>query len=296
MMPVTSQISIPMAKAKGVVQFTNLGADEIAIPAGTIVSTESLIHFATLNDTRLPAGADQIVEVQIEATDAGANGNVEAGAIHLIEGPLGLSATVTNLEPTNGGSDSKVIGASDDERTQLRTMVLSKLQENALSQIRSQIGANDLLLEDTLEMGNIQNEEYAPPDGKAGATLTLTMQTEFSARYILANDLRQLASSAVLASIPRGFSPFGDMKFSFLNSPATDSSGVTHFQLQASQAALRDVDRMQLFNLIRGHSPIDAQNELTKQFAFRQPPEISITPSWWKWLPLIPFNISVEVK
>ncbi|NOH03982.1 MAG: hypothetical protein HND47_19445 [Chloroflexi bacterium] len=53
---------------------------------------------------------------------------------------------------------------------------------------------------------------------------------------------------------------------------------------------------MQVFNLIRGREPQSALTELQNAFAMRQPPQIVITPSWWRWLPLIPFNISVEVK
>jgi hypothetical protein len=31
-------------------------------------------------------------------------------------------------------------------------------------------------------------------------------------------------------------------------------------------------------------------------FSLREEPQIVITPSWWKWLPLIPFNLSVIVE
>ncbi|MBL8063417.1 MAG: baseplate J/gp47 family protein [Anaerolineales bacterium] len=294
--PVTSQISIPKNKARGVVQFTNLGPDEILIPAGTVVAATSLIRFVTLNDTRLPAGVDEIVEVRIEALEPGEQANLEIGEIEVVEGPLGLSITVSNPEPTTGGTNARVIGADDNDRTALREFVLGDLKAQAMEQTRSQIGTHDLLLEDTFEIVEIQREEFSPPVGEAGTTLALSIQAEFTAHYILADDLNQLAASAVNASIPQGFSAFGEMTFTLLDTPATDSSGVTYFQLEATQMALRNVDALTVFNLIRGVSLPQAQTDLQETLVLRDEPQIAITPAWWKWLPLIPFNISVEVK
>ena len=293
---VTSQIAIPKTKAKGVAQFTNLEQSELIIPAGTVIATESLVRFVTLNDTRLPAGADEIVEVQIEALEAGSQGNVDADAISFIEGPLGLSATVTNPELTSGGTDTKVVGASAEDRTALRELVLEDLLAAAEAQLRSQIEANDLLLTDTLEIGEITQEDFSPPENETSTALTLSMQVDVSALYISADDLDQLASSSLRASVPDGFVAFGEMEFDLLDAPVTDASGVTYFQLQASQTALRNVDVSQVFNLIRGLTPPRAQADLRNALALRQDPQIVMTPSWWKWLPLIPFNLSVEIK
>ena len=122
------------------------------------------------------------------------------------------------------------------------------------------------------------------------------MQIKFSANYIAHEDLNQLAASTLSAAIPQGFSPFGEMTFKPLAEPATDSTGSTHFELEATQIALREVDRSRVFSIVRGHDPVRAANELTNAFELRDKPQVTLTPSWWPWLPLIPFNISVEVK
>jgi len=293
---VSSRIAIPTAKARGVVQFTNLGQDEVLIPAGTVVATMELVRFATLNDVRLPPGLDEVVEVRVEALKAGSQGNVEAESISVVEGQLGLSATVNNLEPTTGGTDTRSVGADEEDRIALREVVLNGLQNAAEMQIRAQIGADDLLLIDTLEVVETVEEEFSPPEGEAGSTLSLTMEVEFMARYILTEDLRQLSSSSLNALTQPGFAPFGDMTFEPQSEPSTDSSGVTHFQLEASQITLRSVDAMQVFNLIRGRNIQSAQSELQESLSLREKPQIEVVPSWWKWLPLIPFNILVEIK
>jgi hypothetical protein len=214
----------------------------------------------------------------------------------VVEGQLGLSATVNNLEPTTGGTDTRSVGADEEDRIALREVVLNELQNAAEMQIRAQIGADDLLLIDTLEVVETIEEEFSPPEGEAGSTLSLTMEVEFMARYILTEDLRQLSSSSLNALTQPGFAPFGDMTFEPQSEPSTDSSGVTHFQLEASQITLRSVDAMQVFNLIRGRNIQSAQSELQESLSLRENPQIEVTPSWWKWLPLIPFNISVEIK
>lgn len=219
---VTSEITLPKSKSKGIAQFTNLGQDEIDIPAGTVVSTVDLIQFITLNETRLPAGVDEFVEVKIEAMEAGSQGNVKADLIMSVEGPLGLSVTVTNPDVTVGGTDTKNIGASEEDRAELRDVVLENLRRSAEMQMRAQIESDDLLLLDTLEITDTLLEEFSPPDGEAGRMLVLKMQVEFSARYISHADLNQLAASTLNASIPQDFSLFGEVTFKPNTEPFTD--------------------------------------------------------------------------
>jgi CxxC motif-containing protein len=293
---IKSRVSIPKEKATGIVQFTNLGSDEISIPEGTVVATNTLVRFVTLNETLLPAGVDEVVEVKVEAFAAGERGNVDAGAISIIEGTLGLSAKVTNLEMTTGGSDSEVLGATEDDRAALRDSVLAGLNGIAEAQIRSKIGLHDFFIGDTLVLKEILSEEFSPPDGQEGSTLTYSVEAEFTGHYILEEDLRALATSSVMASIPQGFSPTGGLTLNPLEEPFTDASGITRFPLQATQSTLRDVNIMQVFNLIRGRNTQKAAATVKEVLSLQNEPQIKITPSWWPWMPLIPFNISVEVK
>jgi hypothetical protein len=292
----TGLVSIPQNKARGVAQFKNLTTDEVNIPAGTVVFVTPSIRFVTLNDARLPAGVDEIIEVRIEALEAGSAGNVDVAAINSVEGTLGLSMTVSNPEATTGGTDTKATGANDVDRERLRTSVLQEVQRLAEEQIRSRISADDLLLIDSLEITQILSEEYLPPEGKAGKTLTLQMQAEVSTRYISAADLEQLASSAMTAVIPQGFSPQGGMSFQSLTQPVIDSSGITYFDLGVSQSVIRNIDILAVLSTVRGQTVEQARNELQAMFGLREESQITITPGWWKWLPLIPFSISVEVN
>lgn len=294
--PLTSQIAIPKTKAKGFVQFQNLSSSEVPIPAGTIVTTEGLIRFETLNRVLLTGGVNKVVEVAVQAVNAGEGGNVNAETIISIEGPLGLSATVTNPEGMTGGEDENAIGANDNDRALLREEALNELRLKVETDIRSKIAEKDFLLIDTIELKEILVEEFSPSENIASDTLTLTIQADFSARYLLADDIQALTSSYLSASIPEDFVTIDEINFDLVDVPFTDSDGVTRFQLQVSQNTVKQVDVLQVFNLIRGHDLQNAKNELKDFFSLRDEPQISISPSWWRWLPLIPFNVSVEVK
>ena len=295
-MAVTSEITIPNSRARGVVRFVNLGSDEIDIPLGTIVSTVDLIRFVTLNQTRLPGGADEFVEVRVEALDGGEDGIVDADTITVIEGSLGALMTVGNPEATTGGTDFKAIGPSESDRTKLRNIVLGNLSVSAETEMRSKIQPDDLLLQDTFEVVEILQEEYFPPEEGEGQRLVLKMEVEFSAQYIANDDLQQLANSTLGSVAVQGYIPSGDADFKLLTEPITDSNNAAHFDLEVTQYSLRQVDPVKVFSIIRGSSLEDAQAKLQKEFSLRDHTQIQVRPSWWKWMPLIPFNISVELK
>jgi hypothetical protein len=249
-----------------------------------------------LNNTRLPAGIDEFVDVPIEALDAGVLGNAAADTITIVEGSLGLSISVTNPDPLKGGSNSQLIGATDEDRAKLREVVMDNLRRDAESKLRAQIAPADILLPDTFEVAQIIEENFTPLAGEPGKTLVLTMQVEFSARYVLDEDLRQLSLSTLNASAENGFEATASPVYKIITDPSTDNSGVSHFELEVSRTLLRQVDAMQVFSIVRGHKPESIKDELVSKLSLREAPKIAITPSWWKWLPLIPFNISINTQ
>ncbi|MBI5945171.1 MAG: baseplate J/gp47 family protein [Chloroflexi bacterium] len=295
---VTSAISVPKSRSQGIAQFRNLGQTEVKIRAGTVVSTgdKPPVKFATLYDALLEPGLDQIVDVPIEALQSGASGNIDGESISIVEGPLGLSVSVANLNPITGGADSRVTGATEADRDKLRTTVMEILLRDAEVNLLAQIAPADLLLADTLEVLKVAEESFDPAAGQPGKSLTLTMQVEFSARYVSADDLDQLTSAALDTSMPEGFMPNGAANLKTLTKPSTDEFGVTHFELEVTRNLLRQVDTLQVYSIVRGRQLKTVKDELASSLSLRDDPVIELVPRWWPWLPLIPFNISMEIK
>jgi len=294
---IASESLVAKFKAKGIAHFKNLTQSVVLIPAGTVIYStgQPAIRFATMNNTHLEAKANSFVEVPIQAVGAGEAGNLPANSITGIEGGLSLSVSVTNLEPTTGGADESAIAATDDDRKKLHDALLTSLEKQAQTEMQSEINAKDLLLVNTLKMGQALVETYDPPAGEPGPSLKLTMRVEYSAQYVKSDDLNQLAESALNASVPDGFVPSpGTLTFQPLAAPVFDQSGMSHFNLQVQQVVMRRVEPTQVILLARGLSPQVATQTLLAKLPLATSPKIDLSPSWWPWMPLIPFRIEVK--
>lgn len=105
--------------ATGVVRFT--GADGIAVPTGTQVSTEAPTADAdpiTFQATEGGTISGGFIDLPVQAVEEGSQGNVSANSITLLDSVLpGGSVSVTNPAPITGGDDIE-----SDERLQARVM------------------------------------------------------------------------------------------------------------------------------------------------------------------------------
>lgn len=296
---VSSHIPVPQTNARGVARFHNLTQAEVEIPSGTVVYTldDPPARFATLNSTRLTAGLDQIVEVPIEALDAGAAGNVAADAIQAIEGSLGLMTTVSNPEPTGGGSDTTAVGPTADDRFLLRENLSDEMARQAGDELRASLSADDILLIDTLAVSQILEETYNPPVGAQGTRLSLTLRQEFTVLVVSTRDLTELAEASLKAAAPQGFSPVPDsLNFQSVTRPITDAEGVTRWQVKAERRLFRSVDTARVLQLVLGRTAEQARAETLHIQDFAADPEIHLNPDWWPWLPLIPLRIQVVIE
>lgn len=98
------------SQTTGAVQFTNLTADPVTIPAGTIVTTEgnNPVRYELTADVTLASGAEATAEGTIVALDefAGSDGNTRRDSITVIEGDLAETVSVTNPSALAGGQDN----------------------------------------------------------------------------------------------------------------------------------------------------------------------------------------------
>jgi hypothetical protein len=293
---VTGETVIPQARATGAVEFSNLTQDEVTIPSGTIVFAGE-IQFETTEEVIVPAGVRKKIEAQVQALDGGLAGNVDAETINALEGRLGLSVAVTNPEPISGGRELASVQASDADRLRARDLLLEFFTDEAQLKFLNEIESGDVLFEETITLSQILLEEYDPPAGAAGSTLTLTMQVEFTARYASASDVSELASLALNASLPSGFhAASAAVMIESAGTPVLDENGSARWQIRAERQITQSVDAAQVAFLIRGLSVDQARSRLDDSFAWESKPEISMLPSWWRWIPLLPFRIEVVME
>jgi hypothetical protein len=290
---VTGETVIPQATSQGVVEFRNLTQAAVTIPAGTVV-TANEIQFTTTEEIIVAAGVGKKIEVPIEAVVGGLAGNVDVEAINAVEGRLGLSVSVTNLEPTTGGRELASVQASDADRARAKELLLVFLNDEARAEFINDVDSDDVLFEDTISISQILLEEYDPPPGAAGTLVTLTMQVEFSARYASASDLSELASLALNASAPLGFSPASEsLTISRVTEPEIHNDGSANWRLRVEREIIQIVDASRVIQLVVGRGLGSARSALESNLPLENSPQIQMIPSWWQWLPMLPFRIEV---
>jgi hypothetical protein len=297
--PTSGKISIPLIKAEGVVTFRNLTEQPLSIPAGTVLTSTGLpgVRFQTTEPGELEAGLEATVDVPVQAEEAGVAGNVDAETILAIEGNLGLQATVTNAEPTHGGRDRLTDAATEKDQANLRENLLAELETQAQQEMEGMLESNDQIFPDTLKAAQILEETYDPPLGQPGSSLKLSMRVEYTASYASGKDLTELASTVLNASQPGGFVDMGKpLKFDVVDPYQTNSQGVTRWTVRVSRQLEKQVNPGQIIPLVQGRSMAVAAGQLETKFKLSNAPEIRLTPRWWPWLPLIPFNITVDTR
>jgi hypothetical protein len=298
-MAVSGHIKVPGKSAKGTVVFSNLTDGIVGIPAGTVVRTNApeSIRYATTMDGVVEAGVDKSLEVPVQAVEGGTRWNVSAGQVAIIEGALGASLSVSNQKPITGGTDLNLRSASETDNVKVYAALMDEMKQIALQKAGEQLGQGDLLFEDTIVMAQIVSKDYYPAEGQPGEALVLELVAEFSAQYASAEDLSQLATAVLDASLPEGFSPLTDsLSIAASGIQEADVNAMTAFELRASRSLVQQSDAVQVSKLVQGRRKAAAAEILKRNLDLSSAPEISTDPSWWPWLPLITFRIAIIQK
>jgi hypothetical protein len=293
---VTGAAVIPQSKAKGAVEFRNLTQQAVSVPQGTVVRTTDGIRFVTSESGEVEAGVGKTLELQIEALEGGVAGNLAAETINAIEGRLGLLLSVTNPEPIRGGRELPSVQASDADRERAKDLLIEKLEQEAREKFASELSSGDLLFDKTVSVSQTLAETYDPPAGAAATKLTLTMQVEFSALYAAASDLTELASLALNASLPSGFHAAAGsdtLTLKPVTTPAFGKDGTAKWTMRAERKIIQQIDPVQVTQMIQGFGAWNVESTLKQNLPLASAPVVQLSPSWWPWMPIVPFQISV---
>lgn len=296
---VTGEAVIPRSKAKGAVEFRNLTQQTVTIPAGTVVQNAEGVRFATTENGEVEAGVGETLALPIEAVEPGIAGNLDSETINAIEGRLGLSLSVTNLEPTTGGRELPSVQASDADRERAKTLLMERLEQDAREKFTDDIASGDLIFDTTMTVAQTLSEVYDPPAGAAGTKLTLTMQVEYSVLYADASDLTRLASLALNASMPAGFHAAAGsdaVTVKPVANPALNKDGSAKWTMRAERKIVQQIDAALVTQMIQGFGAWNVESKLKDNLPLASVPVIRLSPSWWPWMPIVPFRISVVTK
>src|SRR5262249_11761359 len=165
----------------------------------------------------------------------GPQGNVAAGQINAIDGPLGLELAVTNPTRTSGGALAQKSAVNDDDRKRLHAQLLDQLKGNALGAIQYQLSPAEFLAPDSIAAADEIAATYDRGSGEQADTLQLTLRVAFTGLVIANSPAQQVAQAALAAQVPAGQNLVPESEtFVRENNTETAADGRLHFNVAAA--------------------------------------------------------------
>ena len=294
----SGSLTLPSQSASGMVRLTNLTGQAVSVPAGTILTTlaSTPVRFELTRTIDIPAGPGQAVDAEARALLPGESGNVAAGSIQAVEGNLGLSISVNNIEQMLGGSDYAVPMPTDTDYQQLDQRLRQTLQKNALQQMQKIVIKGQHLILASVQEKKVISETRDPQDGSPADRLQISLQSEYSAWYFTDEDLQVVARNTLDANLLSGQVAVPDTLFiSSLDVPAL-SGDSAHWDIHAVRKISPAWSPESVAAQMVGRKPADVSRLLRQRLGLQHPAQVTLLPSWWPYLPFLSFRIQVEAQ
>lgn len=290
--------------ATGVVTLFNYSRDPVFVPQGTQLSADGVVFFVTsqavtVPDTFIFVGS---VDVEVEAVEAGTEGNVPSDAINRVEdksvdrqlrGGPSQSRRVRNASPTDGGSET--------ELNVVRRMDVVRVRNAITRDLESQLA--DLLTSDpervypTMEP---PRAEIPVPEDLIGHvsedpfTFELTGSMPADRTFVLLADVESEATEAFLAdegAVPPNTTLAEDTIAVDIGEAALDGETIV-VQATVTADAVPDLDQESIRRSLVGMTADQAQDAL----ATIGPASVDLWPGWVDRLPRLDWRISISVQ
>ncbi|MCY3802362.1 MAG: baseplate J/gp47 family protein [Chloroflexi bacterium] len=216
--PATGSELIAGARSSGVVTLRNLTAGTVLIPKGTVVSTKDGVRYSTAAEIELPASLTDSeeedepagLEVAVAAMEAGSDANVPEDSIVTIEGPLRFSVQVLSSSEMTGGSQREVSRASEQDRIELRRLLLEELLAEGVSRLQGSGAAGELV--NVWPVGalnpTVVESRFSPSNEDGDLDVGLTMRIKVLATVFSQSDANRLVDAALVAGASEGAADF----------------------------------------------------------------------------------------
>lgn len=295
----TGAAAVPDSPGRGQIILTNLTVEPLNLPAGTTIvaeTAEGLVDFQTVQPVSLPDVVGATAAVDIVALELGERGNVPADSIRLLDPELAGKVELRNPEPTSGGAIRPVAAVSAADRERLRAQLTQYLQTQAVEQIESGLGEQELLARDTLRLVRVISEEWSHEVGEATDSLSLALTAEMSGVVIDTTPAVDLVYNRLIQEVPPGYTLLPD-SFAVAAGdvePATDA-GTLPFTVRGQGQISATIDPTAELGQIAGHDIDEAMIYLQETLLLESRPTATVFPNWFGRLPYLPGRIEVVV-
>lgn len=295
-LPTTGTVLAPVTPAVGTALFTNLTSEPVSIPEGTSVrpTRQDPVRFITTVVAELPAGQGSTVSVSVAAVAAGSAGNLAAGSLDSVDGPLGLQASVSNPQDLSGGSDRIRSAVAPADLPTLQRALEDQLFEQARLALQDNLQAGESLLPGSLRVVDVVEQAFDLSAGEAADSVGLWQEVRIGGLALLEDDLKQNTWDEIEAAADPGWIPApGSLTMGELT-PGGDPAGRT-LDVAAHWTVYRPVDRAGLARAIRGLPVEEARQILLQRAGLSLPPEIIVRPAWLNRVPWVESRIRISL-
>jgi len=289
-------------KATGVARFTNRFTQETRVPKGTVVRTRDNVRFQTTEEKVIPRSSLDIlppfvkfgtVDINIEALDAGASGNVAANTITVADRE---DFAVGNPQPTSGGEIKKfaVVTGSDyglaagRAEEELRKAALKKIDDWKRAAAKGQViyGPVTKVGSVTGSAGIVGSE---PKDG----TFELTVIGTATGYSVADSEPR----ATTVAELKKRAEPGNDINataatMDVVIGPTVDDNGV-RWRVRARTSQFPIVQVAPLRASLAGREFTEAESVVKVQGLALV--RIEVWPGWWPRLPFFDSRLRINV-
>lgn len=291
----TGAVAFESGRATGTVLFTNLLAQDILVPAGTVVRTSAgsfPVRFRTTQEAAVPPFGQATAPV--EALDEGPAGNVGANQINQVEGVAAVALRVTNPEPISGGRAQEVRAVSQADMDRAWALLTAQLLDQAYQGLQTYLEPAEFLPRQSLE---IQAAEVAYNRflTERADTLGLHMRILVTGLAVDRGNAGAVAYAALARTLPPGYS-LVEAQFE-VGEVAEESMGRDEltFFVTATGYAAAQIDLDTARRSVLGRSVEEATERLTADLPLAEPARIWVWPQWVGRVPVLPLRIAIQV-
>jgi hypothetical protein len=301
--PTTGVQEFGSALAVGEAVFINQTSATLTIPLGTTVSTtdDPPILFRTTQEIEVIGGGEITLPIEALPSSAGEIGNLEAGRLISVVGPLGEQVTVNNPAPTRAGVAQVERAVTDSDRQTLELTVNQLLQERAYTEIQNstQISPDDFVLLDTLQIVEERDDwkQWSANVGDLQDTLTLTKRVVVQVLVVNTRLGQQIVFAQMARQVVRGRS-IDPNTIEYRTGDVLVTPDTVFFTMSGNCVARAQIDPEAVKAEIANKSFSEAIDYLRTRvdIAPNSIPELTFSPDWMWQMPTLPIRISLTIE
>lgn len=285
-------------RARGTILFTNLLDQNYQVPAGTIMRTTAgsyPVRYATTQLVEIPAFGQ--ASVTAEALEEGPQGNIRAYQINLVEGVAGFAVRVTNPDPIGGAESSTVATVSEADHDRAWDLAAQQVIADAYNGLldSSYLEPGEFLPQQELIIQAVPKQAFTHLVGERAQILGLSLRLLISGQTVSLRDTQAVAYQQLSEYLPADYS-LTDARFEYGEAAEEDvGPGLFTFYVTTYGYANADIDTSEAQDMIQGQSLQEAIADLNATYLLAQPPEITVKPAWFPYIPFLPIRTEIEI-